>query len=140
MNKEKLVFAASLLLMALAAAATAASWKEEVKFKPPSSRLAASKIEAPKAAAYFSDEDDAVSFPADRRNLFQPTLETVDLPPAVLPPPPLPDRKRAGPPPFPEPGYADLSAVSEPCPPAGTDEGGKEEPGKEEGTGEKKRW
>ena len=62
-------------------------------------------------------------------------LETVDLPPAKLPAPPLPDPERVSPPPFPAPGYGDLSSLAEPAPevmPAGGGEDGTDE----EGTGE----
>ncbi len=140
MNKEKAVFALSMAVLCVAAALVATGWKEALEFKPPASRGAAPKVEAAKIQSYFSDEDDSSAFPDDRRNLFVPMLETVDLPPADLPPPPLPELRRAGPPTFPEPGYSDLSGLAEPSPAPEAGTGGREEPGKEGGTGERKRW
>jgi hypothetical protein len=138
MNKEKIVFLISLGLGALGVVVTVTGWREVKPFRPPSTRSAVVQLALPEFPLDFADEDDAVAFPADKRSVFEPVLETVDLPPADLPALPLPDPERVSPPPYPEPGYSDLSSIAEP---AGIPEKKTEEDEEDEGEDEGgRRW
>ena len=137
MNKEKIVLVLALGLLALGAILTFKGWSDAKPFKPPASKDSDVQLKSPDIPLFFADEDDGIEFPLDQRNIFKPVLETVDLPPAVLPAPPLPKAERIAPPPYPEPGYANLSSLAEATPevsPAkeGTEEGGTEDEGEDE--------
>lgn len=141
MNKERIVFVLALGLLGLGVALTASGWSGEKEFQPPSTRSAGAGLATPEVTVVFADEEEAGGEPGDEaRNIFQPVLETVDLPPAELPAPPLPPRERVAPPPYPAPGFGNLGALSEAAPRPGSGGGAEEEDEEEEDGGDQRRW
>jgi len=139
-NKERIVLVVAMALFGLGVALTLNDWTGDKTFKPPSLGSKGVKVSMPRIDVGFADEDDAIDFKSPKRNIFIPMLETVDLPPAQLPAPPLPNPERVAPPPYPAPGYSDLSSLLEAAPdvnPPGEDEEDDEE---DEEPDDNRRW